>query len=66
MTSESPGYVLFSPVVVNLDGNNSELDIVVSTSAGYLHVVSANGQARPGFPIHTDTVCGQVSVVAVK
>ncbi|KAI0227711.1 hypothetical protein LSAT2_021785 [Lamellibrachia satsuma] len=62
VTSEYPGYILFSPVVADLDGNRSKLEIIVATSAGYLHVVNADGQTRPGFPVHTDTVCGQVAV----
>ena len=61
--SEYPGYVLFSPTVVDLDSSGSDLEIVLGTSAGQLHVINWAGGYKEGFPIPTDSVSGQVCFV---
>lgn len=61
VSSEYPGYVLSSPTVVDLDSDDSELEIVLGTSAGQLHVIQAWHGYREGFPIPMDALSGQVS-----
>ena len=60
-SSSFPAYVLFSPTVIDLDRDGGELDIVIGTSAGNLHVFNSNGQHRNGFPYSMGTIHGQVS-----
>ena len=48
--------------MADLDSNGTDPEIVVVTLAGYLLVVNAEGQVRPGFPIHTGIPCGQVGI----
>ncbi|KAK2150001.1 hypothetical protein LSH36_427g01033 [Paralvinella palmiformis] len=60
--AEYPGYQLFSPTVLDLDGDDGPLEIITGSSAGHLHVYNSNGSIKPGFPIVTDTLHGQITV----
>lgn len=64
--AEYPGYQLFSPTVLDLDGDDGPLEIITGSSAGHLHVYNSNGSIKPGFPIVTDTLHGQVTFVLEK
>ena len=58
--AQYPGYLLFSPTVLDLDGDGGPLEIITGSSAGHLHVHNLDGSDRPGFPVVTDTLHGQV------
>ena len=58
--SAFPGFLLNSPTLIDLDGNGSDLEIVIGTSGGHVHVLNADGAPRRGFPIITDSIQGQV------
>jgi hypothetical protein len=65
MLSEFPAFNLFSPTVVDLDSDGSELEIVVALSTGNIHAftpstLSNTGKQRTGFPMAYNTVHGQV------
>ncbi|XP_052267793.1 uncharacterized protein LOC127869338 isoform X2 [Dreissena polymorpha] len=66
-TSGFPGYVLFSPTVIDMDRNGSHLEIVIGTSAGGIHVINLeNGvRDRSGFPYSMGTIHGQVTVADI-
>ncbi|WAR19978.1 DEX1-like protein [Mya arenaria] len=57
-----PGYVLFSPTVIDMDRQGSYLEVVVGTSAGNVHVIDLEGgvRDRKGFPYSMGTIHGQV------
>ena len=57
---EFPGYVLFTPTVVDLDSQGGPLEIIAGTSAGNLHVLDHTGTPRTGFPVLLSTLHGQV------
>ncbi|XP_071948271.1 uncharacterized protein [Antedon mediterranea] len=61
-SAEFPAYQLFTPTVIDLDGNSGSLEIVVCTSAGHLIVLDSNGKIRPGFPKSFGTIHGQITV----
>ena len=62
--SEYPAFNLFSPTIIDLDGNGGEMEVVVALSTGNIHVFTPStfkqsGQ-RHGFPLSHNTVHGQV------
>ncbi|XP_022103687.1 protein DEFECTIVE IN EXINE FORMATION 1-like [Acanthaster planci] len=59
---EFPGYILFTPTVVDLDSEGGPLEIIVGTSAGNLHVLDHTGTPRTGFPLLLSTLHGQITV----
>ena len=59
-----PAYVLFSPTVIDMDRNGGEMEIVVGTSAGNVHVIQIDNSVvrdRQGFPYSMGVIHGQVS-----
>ncbi|XP_052769103.1 uncharacterized protein LOC128209205 isoform X2 [Mya arenaria] len=62
-----PGYVLFSPTVIDMDRQGSYLEVVVGTSAGNVHVIDLEGgvRDRKGFPYSMGTIHGQVTVADI-
>ncbi|XP_033095277.1 protein DEFECTIVE IN EXINE FORMATION 1-like [Anneissia japonica] len=62
VSAEFPAYQLFTPTVIDLDGNSGPLEIIVCTSAGRLIVLDCNGHLRTGFPKSFGTIHGQVTV----
>ncbi|CAH1792446.1 unnamed protein product [Owenia fusiformis] len=65
-SSESPAYVLFTPTIIDLDSSGGDLEIVVGTSAGQLHVLNIQGTERQGFPRTMGPIHGQVTVADVR
>ncbi|XP_076442977.1 uncharacterized protein LOC143281614 [Babylonia areolata] len=68
--SDFPAFNLFSPTVVDLDGDGSELEVVVGLSTGSVHAFTPSvfrqaGTQRPSFPLSFNTVHGQVTVTDV-
>ncbi len=63
VNSEFPGYILNTPTVIDIDGDNSSLEIIIGTSGGNIHVINLDGSAREGYPIPTDSIHGQVENV---
>ncbi|XP_038075414.1 protein DEFECTIVE IN EXINE FORMATION 1-like [Patiria miniata] len=59
---EFPGYVLFTPTIMDLDSKGGPLEIIVGTSAGNLHVLDHTGTPRTGFPLLLSTLHGQITV----
>ncbi|XP_072032542.1 uncharacterized protein [Amphiura filiformis] len=57
-----PGYVLFTPTVVDLEGDGGPLEMIVGTSAGRLYVINHNGKIRQGFPVAIAPMHGQITV----
>ncbi len=62
--AEVPGFPVYlgssgesSPTIADLEGRGT-LDVVVATASGALHVVRANGQEAPGFPVFTHPAPG--------
>ena len=60
--SSFPGFLLNSPTLIDLDGNGSNLEIIIGTSGGHIHVLNSDGSSRVGFPVTTDSVHGQVFI----
>ena len=60
MTDIYPGYILFTPTVIDLDLDGGPLEIIIGTSAGRLYVMEHNGRIRKGFPVVIATIHGQV------
>ncbi|KAK3608630.1 hypothetical protein CHS0354_042629 [Potamilus streckersoni] len=65
-SSSFPAYALFSPTVIDIDGDGSEMEIVIGTSAGSLHVIDTAGKQKPGFPVLKNTFHGQVTVADIN
>ncbi|XP_041353729.1 protein DEFECTIVE IN EXINE FORMATION 1-like isoform X2 [Gigantopelta aegis] len=62
LSSEFPAFLLFSPTVIDLDSNGGELEIIIGSSTGNLHILTHSGQLRAGFPKSLHSLQGQVSV----
>ncbi|KAL8592584.1 hypothetical protein ACOMHN_026514 [Nucella lapillus] len=68
--SEFPAFNLFSPTVVDLDGDGGEMEVVVGLSTGNIHAFTPSsfrltGTQRTSFPLTFNTVHGQVTVTDV-
>jgi hypothetical protein len=57
-----PAYNIFSPTVIDLDGEGGQLEIILGTSAGSLFVFNHDGSERKGWPVNQNTIHGQVSL----
>eukprot|EP01012_Entosiphon_sulcatum_P025518 TRINITY_DN3084_c0_g1_i1.p1 TRINITY_DN3084_c0_g1~~TRINITY_DN3084_c0_g1_i1.p1 ORF type:complete len:983 (-),score=210.38 TRINITY_DN3084_c0_g1_i1:28-2955(-) len=57
-------FVYSSPTVVDLDGDG-KLEIIQSTSQGFIYVFNHNGELRRGFPKFMAEIQGQVGVADV-
>lgn len=64
LDAEYPGYVMFTPTVVDLDGNHGPLEVIVGSSAGQIHVIGTDGKNRDGWPVSRDRIHGQVSTAS--
>ncbi|XP_067682032.1 uncharacterized protein [Haliotis asinina] len=60
--AQFPAFALFSPTVIDLDSNGSDLEVLLATSAGNLHVLDKFGHQRKGFPKNMNSLHGQVTV----
>ena len=63
MDAEYPGYVMFTPTVIDLDGTHGPLETIVGTSAGQIHVFTPEGTNRPGWPVAREPIHGQVCTI---
>ncbi|ESO96510.1 hypothetical protein LOTGIDRAFT_159926 [Lottia gigantea] len=66
ISSAAPTYNLFTPTVIDLDGESSDLEIIVGTSSGEVHVLTSQGQQRKGFPYDGNPLHGQITVADVN
>ncbi|XP_050407498.2 uncharacterized protein LOC126822581 [Patella vulgata] len=64
--AELPAYNLFTPTVIDLDGKAGDLEIVVGTSTGGVHVLTSKGQQRKGFPYNGNPLHGQITVADIN
>lgn len=67
--SEFPAFNLFSPTVINLDGDGGEMEVITALSTGNIHAFSpssihVSGQ-RKGFPLSHNTIHGQVFLMLI-
>lgn len=58
-------YVYSSPTLADLDGDGT-MEVIIGTSVGFLYVLNADGQPRPGWPIQMGEIQGQVAVADVN
>ena len=66
VSDSQPGYALATPTVVRLMIADSATYIVMGTTMGELHVLSAATlEEKPGFPIHMDAISAQVAVADI-
>ncbi|KAL4234802.1 hypothetical protein ACF0H5_006444 [Mactra antiquata] len=67
-SSGFPGYVLFSPTVIDMDRNGGYLEIIIGTSAGNVHVINVEDgvKDRPGFPYSMGIIHGQLTVADIN
>eukprot|EP00754_Rhynchopus_humris_P014422 Rhum_TRINITY_DN14386_c7_g1::Rhum_TRINITY_DN14386_c7_g1_i1::g.84049::m.84049 len=54
-----PAYIYSSPTVVDLDGSDSPLEIIVTTSQGFIYAFGHDGELRRNFPIVMADIQGQ-------
>ncbi|KAK0053028.1 protein DEFECTIVE IN EXINE FORMATION 1 [Biomphalaria pfeifferi] len=59
--SESPVFNLFTPTVIDIDGNFGPPEIITGLSSGQLYVLSLEGSHRAGFPLTFANISGRVS-----
>ena len=59
-----PGYVFAAPLVVDLDADGN-VDIIVGSATGRVHVMDINGEQKEGFPVIVDSVLTEISAVDV-
>ncbi|XP_063426798.1 uncharacterized protein LOC134710372 [Mytilus trossulus] len=62
ITAEFPAYNLFTPTVVDIQGDFSPLEIVLGTSAGNLYMLDHTGQVKDGWPKSSGSIHGQITV----
>lgn len=62
ITAEFPAYNLFTPTVVDIDGDFSEMEIVLGTSAGNLFILDHMGTVKNGWPKSSGSIHGQITV----
>ncbi|CAL1529969.1 unnamed protein product [Lymnaea stagnalis] len=59
--SEAPVFSLFTPTVLDLDGNFGPPEIVIGLTSGSLFVLSTEGEHRTGFPKTLKNISGTVA-----
>ena len=60
-SSSLPCYLLSSPVVVDVDGNHSCVEVVIGSSSGRIHVLNKDGNYPWTFHL-SDSIAGQIAV----
>jgi hypothetical protein len=60
MSSSYRAYLFSSPTVVDADTKHSGMETLIGTSAGYLHMIGANGNRIEPFPLRTGVIQTQV------
>ncbi|VDI06153.1 Hypothetical predicted protein [Mytilus galloprovincialis] len=66
ITAEFPAYNLFTPTVVDIQGDFSPLEIVLGTSAGNLYMLGHTGQVIDGWPKSSGSIHGQITVADIN
>lgn len=66
VSSGQPGYALATPTIARLVVSDSGSSIIIGTTIGELHVLSADTlEEAPGFPIYLDSISAQVAVADI-
>ncbi|BFZ24522.1 hypothetical protein BsWGS_27561 [Bradybaena similaris] len=64
--SQTPLFNLFSPTVVDLDGNFGDPEIIIGLSSGNLYIMSVGGIQRSGFPRNMGPISGRIAVAELN
>uniref|UniRef100_A0A0B7AVA1 DEX1 C-terminal domain-containing protein n=1 Tax=Arion vulgaris TaxID=1028688 RepID=A0A0B7AVA1_9EUPU len=59
--SQTPVMTLFTPTVIDVDGNFREPEIIIGLTSGNLYVLSLDGKHRPGFPVTVGSISGRIA-----
>ncbi|CAG5126243.1 unnamed protein product [Candidula unifasciata] len=60
--SQTPVFNLFTPTVMDLDGNFGEAEIITGLSSGNLCVMSLDGVQRSGYPRNIGPISGRITI----
>ena len=61
ISAEFPAYNLFTPTVVDIEGDFSAMEIILGTSAGNLFILDHHGKVKEGWPKSSGSIHGQVT-----